>query len=97
MPLEHFSSGIVIGVSDEEVGHERFAEIYHLKWERMSTATKAYKRTPAHAIVSRNAEGDGYNVTLYTPKRNLLPGTTVPMSEEATRAEILRQHGLSLA
>jgi hypothetical protein len=97
MPLEHFSSGVVIGISDEEAGHERFEDIFRLKWERMSQATKSYKRTPAHAIVSRNAEGDGYNVTLYTPKRNLLPGTTVPMNEGAIRAEILRQHGINIA
>lgn len=97
MPLEHFSSGLTIFVSDEEVEHERFEDILRLKWERMQTATKSYKRKPAHAIVDRNTEGDGYKITLYTPKYNLLPGTTVELSEAAVRNEILRQHGIALA
>lgn len=97
MPLEHFSSGVALFVSDEEVEHERFAEIYHIKWERLTTTTKSYKRKPPHAIVSRNTEGDGYTVTLYTSRYTLLPGTTVALDEVATRAEILKQHGISLA
>ncbi len=96
MPLEHFSSGIVIFVSDEEVEHPRFAEIYAVKWERMEKDTKSYKRKPAHAMVARNEEGDGYTVTLYTPKWNLRPGTTVGLSQSATYSEIIRQHGENL-
>jgi hypothetical protein len=97
MPLEHFSSGIVFSVSDEEVEHEQFETIYGIKWERMSEATKSYKRTPAHAIVQRNTEGDGYNVILWTPKYSNVQGTTVALTEVATRNEVLRQHGINIA
>jgi hypothetical protein len=93
MPQTHFSSGIAFFVSDEEVENPRFQEIYAVKWQRMADASKSYKSKLPHAMVKRNLEDDGYQVTLYTEKRNLLDGVTVAMTETATREEIVRQHG----
>ena len=97
MPLEHFSSGVVLSISDEEVTSQVFQTTYSVKWDRMLADVGKYKREPRRAVVQRNREGDGFEVHLFAPKRHLKDGVTVPLTKEATYSEIIRQYGEILA
>lgn len=97
MPQRHDNAGILIGVSDAEVGHEMFDQIFNIKWSRMSEATKSYSKKNKRALISRNAEGDGFNVLVYVDKMTLREGTPVPIDEAAVRSEILSQYGEQIA
>lgn len=97
MPLEHFSSGVIIDVSDSEVNNERFDRIWAVKWERFQGYTKRYRRKPLRAVVGRNKEDDGYTVWCFVPKYHNQVGNTVEQSSASIYAEILRQHGVTIA
>lgn len=98
MPLEHFSSGVILSISDEELQNPNFHETYRIKWERMQEGLSKYRRKPLRAVVRRNVEGDGFDVILFAPKRHLIAnGVTVKQDMASTYNEVLRQYGEILA
>lgn len=97
MPLEHFSSGVILFVSDEEMNSANPAEVYRIKWERMQRDVGKYKRSPKRAVVRRNNLTACYEVHLFVPKRHMKDGVTVEQSLHATWAAITDLHGEILA
>lgn len=93
MPLEHFSSGVVLFVSDEEMDSPNPEITYSVKWDRMMKDVGKYKRRPKRAVVTRNKEGDGYEVHLFAPLLHHKQGVTVEQTKHSTWAAITDIHG----
>lgn len=98
MPQEQFSNGMLKFIRDDEVDRADFSENFRIKWEQLMKDTRGWKTGKERRhYVYRNREGDGYVIHVFAPKWNSINGTPVPLSQGAVYAEILRQHGISLA